>query len=188
MKIRKFMAVHAAACILFIFGGTGFSQDEVDFGSKEISVDDVVQNLDTGNPEKAAEGKAKEGWHGRAIRPSKSEKPKAISMEITFQINSYQLTADARKKLDVVGQAFNSDRLSEYRFVIEGHTDASGDDNYNLRLSRQRANEVKRYLTRYHKVDSDRLEAEGKGEYDLLLKDDPNNGRNRRVKIVNVGN
>jgi len=186
MKIRKVLCAIAGCFFILGMAVPGFPEEpeEQDFGSSSFDTNQLIDAL----APSSSPSPSPSGYKGRSIRPVEKEKPKAISMEITFEKNSYKLTADARKKLDVVGQAFNSDRLGEFRFVVEGHTDASGDENYNLKLSRQRASEVRRYLTRYHNVDPARLEAEGKGEYDLLLKDDPTNGRNRRVRIVNMGN
>ncbi len=115
-----------------------------------------------------------------AIKP----RPKPVSMEITFERNSYELTWNAKRKLDVVGRSLNTDRLRDFYFTIEGHTDASGSDAYNMHLSRQRAQSVKDYLVIQFNVDPNRLNAIGKGETDLLLVNNPNAAANRRVKII----
>ena len=160
--------------------------DEINLGDRIPEADEVVEALAPAG----AESETPEGYKSRAIRPKQTavSKPRAISMEITFQKNSYRLSDKAQQVLDVVGKSLSTDRLKEYRFVIEGHTDASGSDQYNLRLSGQRAAEVKRYLVQKHYVDPSRLTTVGKGESDLLVRDDPYAARNRRVKIVNIGN
>ena len=71
-------------------------------------------------------------------------------------------------------------------FVIAGHTDASGAAGYNRELSERRAETVKKYLVD-RGIDPQRLETIGSGEDDLLLPDNPNDGRNRRVEIRNLG-
>lgn len=48
------------------------------------------------------------------------------------------------------------------RVVIEGHTDAKGDDDYNKRLSEARAEAVEEYLNR-NGVDAARLRTIGLG-------------------------
>ncbi|MEE4355148.1 MAG: OmpA family protein [Desulfococcaceae bacterium] len=182
MRSKKFIGFVTG---LFLFFGMVFSvfSEEIDLGNRKFDENDVINALN--NPPKTD---TSDDYKPRAFQTVPKEKPKALSVEITFKKNSYRLTADARKKLDVVGKAFNSDQLIRFPFLIEGHTDASGNDNYNMRLSKQRANEVKRYLTQNHNVNPYRLETEGKGENELLLQEDPYNGRNRRVRIVNMGN
>jgi OmpA-OmpF porin, OOP family len=123
----------------------------------------------------------------RSIRPNRRAKPKAISMEVSFPSDSFQLTAKTKKLLDVLGRALNADQLKGFKFIIEGHTDASGKNLYNLDLSEKRANSVRQYLVSKHGVSSKRLDTVGKGEKDLLDKDNPNGPRNRRVKIINLG-
>ena len=52
-------------------------------------------------------------------------------------------------------------------FAIEGHTDSSGSDSVNLRLSGKRANTVKNYLVKKG-VDASRLSSKGYGESNLI--------------------
>lgn len=71
------------------------------------------------------------------------------------------------------------------RFTFEGHTDSRGDDEYNLRLSQQRADSVLRwYIDRG--VDASRLTATGRGETELIASDDTPEGRqmNRRIEVT----
>ncbi|WP_414727928.1 OmpA family protein, partial [Zhongshania aliphaticivorans] len=64
-------------------------------------------------------------------------------------------------------------------------TDAIGSDNYNLTLSQNRAQSVKRYLTD-HGVNGERLVAQGYGEAKPLANNDTAAGRaeNRRVELT----
>lgn len=68
-------------------------------------------------------------------------------------------------------------------FRIIGHTDASGSDDHNERLSRLRAEEVQRYFVNDCGIESGRLEAVGLGEQ--FLQDDvsPDAEQNRRVEF-----
>lgn len=70
------------------------------------------------------------------------------------------------------------------RVIIEGHTDSSGDDAYNLELSERRAAAVVHYLVE-NGVDEARLEAVGKGETEPAADNATEAGRqqNRRVVI-----
>jgi len=73
-------------------------------------------------------------------------------------------------------------RGTEYKIVIVGHTDATGTDTLNDKLSRQRAAAVKAYLVQ-NGVDPSMLDASGVGARDLKNPSDPDGGENRRVEI-----
>jgi outer membrane protein OmpA-like peptidoglycan-associated protein len=103
--------------------------------------------------------------------------------QIQFQFDSAELTAQARRMLDRIGEALGADELRGLRFAVEGHTDAVGPDQYNLTLSQRRANSVSRYLSARHGVPANMLKAIGKGESELLDDSQPANPANRRVVI-----
>jgi outer membrane protein OmpA-like peptidoglycan-associated protein len=112
-----------------------------------------------------------------------ARKPSA-SLLITFETNSAELTAPAKKQLDVVAAALKNDRLAEYSFNVEGHADPRGDADGNLTLSQQRADSVREYLINTHGIAAERLKAEGRGDRDLLNRKVPSAPENRRVTIV----
>jgi outer membrane protein OmpA-like peptidoglycan-associated protein len=68
-------------------------------------------------------------------------------------------------------------------FLIEGHTDAVGSDAYNLKLSRARAEAVKRALTTYFVIPARNLEAVGMGERYLKIPTADAEPENRRVSV-----
>lgn len=181
----KLLRAAVGIFIILCFTQTVFAGDEINFGTKKPTIEDIT-GVFAPEPEKKYSN-----TRGFKPAPKAVEKPiivpKAISMEITFKKNSYQLTSKALETLDVVGEAFNTDKLSKINFTIEGHTDASGADSYNLKLSKQRAESVRNYLTKKHNVTMNRLSTVGKGEYELLDKENPYSGRNRRVKIISSG-
>jgi outer membrane protein OmpA-like peptidoglycan-associated protein len=111
--------------------------------------------------------------------------PAKANLLITFDTNSARLTPEARKALDVVAQAFVSDRLAGQRFQIEGHADPRGGSDANLKLSRERAEAVRDYLSSKG-VDLARLQPVGKGDRELLKPADPSAPENRRVTFVTV--
>jgi outer membrane protein OmpA-like peptidoglycan-associated protein len=113
--------------------------------------------------------------------------PPAVDLDIRFEFNSHKLSPEARAQLDSLGQALSSDSLSSFRFKIAGHTDAVGSDAYNRQLSEQRAAEVRSYLMSNYGIASDRLASVGLGESQLKLPQDPENGANRRVEVINLG-
>lgn len=113
--------------------------------------------------------------------------PPSIDMKVAFQFNSDELTEEAVNVLNNLGVALTSEQLGNARFMIAGHTDASGSRSYNQKLSERRANSVRDYLVRQFDIHYSRLDAVGRGEEQLLFPDDPENGGNRRVQIVNIG-
>jgi OOP family OmpA-OmpF porin len=83
-----------------------------------------------------------------------------LSADALFAVGSYQLKPSARAGLDDLVA-----RLKEVTFQsikITGHTDPTGSDALNQRLSLQRAEEVKRYLVA-HGVSAAKIETEGMG-------------------------
>jgi outer membrane protein OmpA-like peptidoglycan-associated protein len=68
-------------------------------------------------------------------------------------------------------------------FLIEGHTDAVGSDAYNLKLSRARAEAVKKALTTYYVISPRNLQTVGLGERYLKIPTAEPEQENRRVSL-----
>ena len=101
-------------------------------------------------------------------------------------INSAALTPAAEATLDTVAEDLGDPRLADAVLLVEGHTDASGSDAYNMVLSERRAVAVVDYLTA-RGVDPRLLTPRGMGETRLADPANPRSGVNRRVVIVNIG-
>ncbi|CAO3360273.1 putative lipoprotein [Azospirillum melinis] len=107
--------------------------------------------------------------------------PNAIGFRIGFGMNSASIPADAIPYLDSIAQF-----LAEHpqlHLIVEGHTDASGSDRYNLALSARRARAVRDYIVRAQGVSPQRLSYVGKGRSEPLTSD-PYSPENRRVQFV----
>jgi outer membrane protein OmpA-like peptidoglycan-associated protein len=123
----------------------------------------------------------------RGLRRQNSSAPSgSISLNIAFEYNSFALKPEASEQLRQLTSALTSDTLRADRFMVAGHTDATGNAQVNKRLSLQRAQAVKRFLVASG-VDSARLVAVGYGAEQLLNADRPNDARNRRVEIRDLG-
>ena len=70
---------------------------------------------------------------------------------------------EAIEQLQQIGKAISLPEFGDARFVVEGHTDDRGDRERNLRLSLERAEAVKNYLTENFKIDSHRIKTQGFG-------------------------
>ena len=104
---------------------------------------------------------------------------------VLFKFNSSELSDDAKQQLDslVSGQVSNAKR---YFIAIQGFTDKIGPAEYNLQLSRRRAEAVQTYLVGTKNVPVFRIQIVGLGKdkplNDQKTKDDRE--KNRRVEVT----
>lgn len=110
----------------------------------------------------------------------------SIDLEIFFDYNSAEITSRAEPDLTTLGRALSGAELKGGVYLIGGHTDAKGGDEYNQRLSERRAQSVKDYLIRRFQITEDTLVTAGYGEEQLKNKSDPYAAENRRVQIINL--
>jgi outer membrane protein OmpA-like peptidoglycan-associated protein len=114
-----------------------------------------------------------------------STKPK-IDLEIRFDYNSAEISKDSTQAVQELGKALSQASLKGETFVVAGHTDAIGGDEYNQGLSERRADTIKRYLTEKYGINGSDLVTVGYGETkpkDGTAAMDP---ANRRVQVVNM--
>ena len=114
-----------------------------------------------------------------------AEQPPSLSLPIRFEPNSARVRPESGALLGSLVAAMQSPDLKANRFVIEGHTDASGAAAANLRLSQQRADEVRLYLVALG-VHPARLKALGKGSAEPANPKEPLSAQNRRVRVVTL--
>ena len=128
------------------------------------------------------------GARGLAIGGTRSiGRSPSVNFKVQFEFGSDRLTEDAKLVLLELGAAISSQDLAEYKFLIAGHTDAVGSEEYNLLLSERRARAVREYLTATVNVSPARLQDVGWGEARPLDSGNPDGDINRRVEITNVG-
>lgn len=106
---------------------------------------------------------------------------------VRFDFNKSTLTAQAKTNLDKLVTVFTE--YPDTNIVIYGYTDSSGPDDYNLKLSQQRAEAVKSYLSKKG-VSSARFTTTGMGEADPIESNETDAGRskNRRVEFAITAN
>ncbi len=182
----------ASALFLALLCAAAQAQDV----SRRPTTEAIVRSLNAApqdNYTRGLGGPATRGLSGRGIavegaQPAPApDNTRSIDLDVTFEYNSAVLSPDARLVLDNLGRALNDPSLRSARFMVAGHTDASGGDAYNLELSRKRAQAVADYLKREHGVTLDRLQIEGFGRSKLLDTANPLSAVNRRVQVVNLG-
>lgn len=112
--------------------------------------------------------------------PSKANLSQSFDLQVTFDLNSNNLTDTAKTNLNEFAKALDNAKLRPFTFLIEGHTDARGGSKYNLNLSERRADEVVKYLTD-RGVDARKLKPKGYGKLRPKTPD-PFEAANRRVE------
>lgn len=117
-----------------------------------------------------------------APSPQASGQPQSIALPVQFAFDSSDILPRARAQLDAVAEGIKMLPDSQ-RVLIEGHTDAAGTPQYNLQLSRKRAEAVKRYLVSEHGLDAQRLKTVGFGEDRPVDGEDASKPENRRVQF-----
>jgi OOP family OmpA-OmpF porin len=87
-----------------------------------------------------------------------------VNLDVQFDFDKATIKPESYGILDSLGEALNSDALKGRNIIVAGHTDARGDDAYNLSLSKQRAEAIKAYLVNKWGVEQDLIEAVGYGK------------------------
>jgi outer membrane protein OmpA-like peptidoglycan-associated protein len=106
--------------------------------------------------------------------------------DILFDVGKSTLKPGAQASIGRIAVVLR--QYPQHQILVEGHTDATGGDDFNLQLSRDRANSVRTELVAGG-VDASKIAAEGFGETRPVATNDTPAGRqqNRRVEIVIVG-
>jgi hypothetical protein len=111
-----------------------------------------------------------------------------IDLLIPFPLNQYLISSEAAPFLDALGRALSHIELRGYVFEIQGHTCDLGSDEYNLRLSQNRADAVKEYLVRKFNLSRGQLRTVGYGKRKPIQENSTKEARdkNRRVTVLNT--
>ncbi|MDT0687886.1 OmpA family protein [Autumnicola psychrophila] len=104
------------------------------------------------------------------------------SNTVLFDLNKATIRTESEDALDQIAEIM--EEYSNTVFHIGGHTDSTGADDYNLQLSRERAESVREALVE-RGISSSRLTSEGYGESQPIATNSTSAGRqeNRRVEI-----
>ncbi|MEZ4444168.1 MAG: OmpA family protein [Polyangiaceae bacterium] len=107
-----------------------------------------------------------------------------ILENVQFRTGSAEIDERSHSILNQVALVMKANKNIE-RVRVEGHTDDTGPRDVNMRLSKARAESVRRYLI-YRGVASNRLHAEGYGPDQPLMDDttDEARAKNRRVEFI----
>jgi outer membrane protein OmpA-like peptidoglycan-associated protein len=108
----------------------------------------------------------------------------ATPVTVLFKVNSATLSDDSKQQLDQMSQSVSSTK--RYFIAIQGFTDKTGSAEYNLALSRRRAEAVQTYLVAQHNVPVYRIQIVGLGKEKPLNEQKTRDERqqNRRVEVT----
>ncbi|KAA3638763.1 MAG: hypothetical protein DWP95_11905 [Proteobacteria bacterium] len=118
------------------------------------------------------------------LQAKQTERGLVITLgDVLFEFNKSDLKSGATRNLQPLVKAL-SDNPNQ-QVIVEGHTDNIGSKEYNLKLSEQRAQSVKDYLTS-EGIAAERIATDGLGfDFPVASNDDASGRqRNRRVEII----
>ncbi len=129
-----------------------------------------------------------------AVQPSQ-----VVSLKVEFDTGSANLRPEGKATLDRLALSMNKVKKVVTRSIgdqqrlvlaVVGHTDHRGDDNYNYRLSEERAKSAKRYLKEYWGYTDADIETAWKGKSEPVDRRSPCDEscmqENRRVEVQTV--
>ena len=111
------------------------------------------------------------------------------SVAVNFRVNSAVLSPEAKQQLDAL--AAKAINVKAYMIEVAGHTDSTGSEAKNFRLSRERADAVVQYLAVNHKIPLRRFVTPmGYGKTEAVADNTTAAGRaqNRRVEVKMIIN
>lgn len=108
-----------------------------------------------------------------------------VDFAIQFRVGSSEVAPSSEETLRQIAKilALSPDRC----VLVEGHSDASGNPDANMALSRDRAASVVKFIVGRAGMDPSRLVSIGKGQTEPLKNLDPRDQKNRRVVFKVAG-
>jgi OOP family OmpA-OmpF porin len=152
-----------------------------------VRVNDPVVGQELKRMRLAAAGRTQPvGQIARALMAGKTlgTTPK-VDLQVNFEFNRSDLTASGKSQSEELGKLLEQLNEPGYQMIFIGHTDELGADEYNQKLSLDRAEAVKRYIVERYSIASTRIKTEGHGRREPLYNGptEENNRLNRRVEV-----
>ena len=121
--------------------------------------------------------------------PTVRQRMPSIDLDtINFESGSWDISPDQASKLQLISDGLNRAIARNPRevFLIEGHTDATGNDVDNLSLSDRRAESAAQLLTQQFQVPAENLTSQGYGSQYLKIPTQGPEVQNRRVTVRRI--
>ncbi|MBL8582135.1 MAG: OmpA family protein [Rhizobiaceae bacterium] len=110
-----------------------------------------------------------------------------LTVEINFENNSIAIEPSSYRAVGQIADALHHPILSKNKFLVVGHTNATGDPKHNLKLSDERANAIVEALSTTFAIPASHLVGIGVGSELPVDPADPKAPVNRRVQLINIG-
>ena len=106
----------------------------------------------------------------------------AMPFSVQYEVNEWQVSDDEMEKVKAVARVLKDN--GDVKIMVVGFADYTGSDQYNMKLSEKRANEVKRLLVKKYGIAEDRIQTDYKGK--SVAFGDIQYALNRRVSFYRV--
>ncbi len=113
------------------------------------------------------------------------ENGKIVLYGILFDTAKHTLKDHSISQLEQIVKLMRKNKA--IKIEVQGHTDNVGDDDYNMKLSNDRAKQVVEFLKMFD-IKEDRMKSKGYGESSPIADNDTEEGRkkNRRVELIKI--
>lgn len=110
--------------------------------------------------------------------------PVKFTLQIEFDFDKSEVRPQYHEKLRMAAEFIK--KYPDTQFLLAGHTDSKGSDEYNKALSMRRAAAVKKYLVEKFGIAAQLMTPRGYGETQPVATNDTDEGRqrNRRVEVI----
>ncbi len=125
-----------------------------------------------------------------SVRGSSKYDGPRLPLMLNFSAQSAELTPAAKQQLDQLAAALTIPALRNDRIQIEGYTDSHEHPEFEqrLRYAKQRAEQVRAYLEKKHKLSAQRFSIKAVADLEIISANNTPEGRaaNRRVELYNL--
>lgn len=116
--------------------------------------------------------------------PVMATKEVSINLNVAFKSNSSNIDENSLKEIQKVANFMT--QFKSTSVTVEGHTDNTGSDSLNKRLSQKRADAVAAALVSQFGIDQDRVQAIGFGEENPIADNATQEGRAKNRRVIAV--
>jgi peptidoglycan-associated lipoprotein len=156
----------------------------------EVRIDEVNQDTQAAKAGATEARSAAQQAMTRATEAEKAVKGKLIytvtlsNDKVTFPLNRFEVSTEAKSIIDEAIAQLKAENRGVF-FEIEGHTDSTGPEAYNMKLGEERAEAVRNYLHDQHGIALNRMQIISYGETKPVEdnKTKEHRAQNRRVVI-----
>jgi len=142
---------------------------------------EIVQQPEIKKPEKKEETKVVEIDQ---LEIATIEKEISIDLNITFDVNSCHIKPEHHVHIKKVADFMK--KYTQTEAIIEGYTCDIGPLDINLKLSQQRADNVRLYLIKQFNIDPRRIKAKGYGERNPVADNTTEKGRIKNRRVITI--